>query len=104
MTGMVQFDPLLPIWAIAALAALSLAAVTWAWWRDLTGWSLRALAAFVVLAALSGPVLQRENRAALSMLTLATSLMMAPSGPANCQCGAVARFSETKSPGPAIAS
>lgn len=70
MTGLVLFDPLLPIWAIAALGGLTLLAVAYAWWRGLAGWSLRFLAMAVVVAALTGPVLQRENRAPLTDIVL----------------------------------
>ncbi|WP_299355523.1 hypothetical protein [uncultured Shimia sp.] len=70
MTGLVLFDPLLPLWIIAVLGGLTLIAVAWAWWRGLAGWSLRLLAMLVVLAALAGPVLQRENRAPLTDIVL----------------------------------
>ena len=70
MTGLVLFDPLLPLWAIATLGGLTLLAVAYAWWRGLAGWSLRFLAMAVVIAALTGPVLQRENRAPLTDIVL----------------------------------
>ncbi len=70
MTGQVLFDPLLPLWSLGLLAALSLLCVGWAFWRGLSGWALRGLAALVILAALFGPVLQRENRAPLSDIVL----------------------------------
>ena len=70
MTNQILFAPLLPLWLLAALAGLSVLAVAWAWWRGLTGWSLRGLAAIVVLAALSGPFLQGENREPLSDIVL----------------------------------
>ena len=70
MTGTVIFDPLIPWPALAALAALSLAAVALALWRGLSGWALRALAAAVVLGALAGPVYQVEDRAALSDIVI----------------------------------
>jgi hypothetical protein len=70
MTSSIVFDPLIP-WAmlfmvavIAALGAL-LALV-----RGLNGWSLRGLAGLVVLAALSGPSFQQEDRAPLSDIVL----------------------------------
>ncbi|MCW8842206.1 MAG: hypothetical protein OQK00_02200 [Rhodobacteraceae bacterium] len=66
MTEQVLFSPLLPLWALGLLAVLALVFTGWAFWRGLSGWALRALAALVILAALSGPVLQRENRAPLS--------------------------------------
>ncbi|WP_243611873.1 hypothetical protein [Shimia aestuarii] len=70
MTGHVLFDPLLPLWALGLLAALALVFVGWAFWRRLSGWAFRGLAALVILAALAGPVLQRENRAPLSDIVL----------------------------------
>jgi hypothetical protein len=70
MTGTVIFDPLLPwplIWVIAALAA---AMAGLALWRGLSGWWLRALSAAVLLAALSNPAFQEEERATLSDIVL----------------------------------
>lgn len=62
MTGAIVFDPLLPWWLIAVLAGMALTGVALALWRGLSGWPLRGLAALVVIAALSGPVYQREER------------------------------------------
>ncbi|MGR3637107.1 MAG: hypothetical protein ACU0BK_14450 [Shimia sp.] len=70
MTGNLLFDPIVPIWLLVALAALSGIAVSVALWRGLTGWAFRALAGLVILAALAGPVLQTENRAPLSDIVL----------------------------------
>ena len=70
MTGQVLFDPLLPLWALGTLVILSCLFVAWAFWRGLPGWSLRGLTALVLLAALSGPVLHRENRAPLNDIIL----------------------------------
>ncbi|WP_204113167.1 glutamine amidotransferase [Shimia biformata] len=70
MTGTVMFDPILPLWTIAVLAAMSALGVGIALWRGLPGWWLRGLAAAAVIAALCGPVLQRENRAPLSDIVL----------------------------------
>src|SRR6185503_13530254 len=58
----VVFDPLLPLPAIAVLAAVALLGVAAALWRGLTGWWLRGLAALVLLATLAGPSLRREDR------------------------------------------
>ncbi|MEM6973699.1 MAG: hypothetical protein AAF577_12920 [Pseudomonadota bacterium] len=59
------FDPLVP-WSVvllaAAIAALSVAVVLW---RGLSGWWLRALALGVVIFALTGPQLKREEREGL---------------------------------------
>ena len=66
----VIFDPLIAwplIWVAAAVAVL---AVALALWRGLSGWALRGLAAFVLLAALANPSLQREDRAPLSDIVL----------------------------------
>ena len=71
MTETVIFDPLVGwpvIWALAAVAAL---VVGLALWRGLSGWWLRALAAIALLAALSGPSLQHEERATLSDIVIA---------------------------------
>lgn len=66
MTTTIVFDPLIP-WAmfvmVAVIAALG---VLLALVRGLHGWGLRALAGTVVLAALSGPSFQQEDRAPLS--------------------------------------
>ena len=70
MTGTLIFDPLVPWAVLAVLAALALAGVFLALWRGLSGWALRALAAVVILAALSGPVLQQEDRQPLSDIVL----------------------------------
>ncbi|MCV2892423.1 hypothetical protein [Lentibacter sp. XHP0401] len=62
----VIFDPLLswPVWW--GLAALSGFAVGLGFFRGLAGAWLRAMAAALVLAVLAGPVLQQEEREALS--------------------------------------
>ncbi|KAE9632296.1 hypothetical protein [Parasedimentitalea maritima] len=70
MTQTILFDPLVPwvvIWTLAAIMLLSIAA---ALWRGLSGWALRGLSALVLLAALSGPVYQVEDRAPLSDIVL----------------------------------
>ncbi|KIC38624.1 membrane protein [Ruegeria sp. ANG-R] len=70
MTGTVIFDPLIPWPVLAAVALIALFGVVLALWRGLSGWALRALAALVVLAALSGPVYQVEDRAPLTDIVL----------------------------------
>ncbi|WP_306114662.1 MULTISPECIES: hypothetical protein [unclassified Roseovarius] len=70
MTASIIFDPLLPIWLIAGLAGMVLSGIALALWRGLSGWALRALAAAVVLAALTGPVYQQEDREPLSDIVL----------------------------------
>ncbi len=46
MTEQVLFSPLLPLWALGLLAVLALVFTGWAFWRGLSGWALRALAAW----------------------------------------------------------
>ncbi|MBK0327472.1 hypothetical protein I5535_09200 [Rhodobacteraceae bacterium F11138] len=70
MTGSILFDPLVAWPVIAVLAVLAVAGVVLALWRGLTGWALRALAALVLLGALSGPVYQIEDRTPLSDIVL----------------------------------
>ncbi|MBO9407602.1 hypothetical protein J7399_09195 [Shimia sp. R9_1] len=70
MTGTMVFDPIVPIWLLAALALLCGLAVSFALWRGLNGWGWRGLAGLVVLGALAGPVWQTENRAPLSDIVL----------------------------------
>ncbi len=66
MIGTLIFDPLIAWPLLAAIAVAAMAGVGLALWRGLTGWALRALAALALLAALSGPVYQIEDRQALS--------------------------------------
>ncbi|MEO0401175.1 MAG: glutamine amidotransferase [Pseudomonadota bacterium] len=65
MTGTVLFDPLLPWPVLIVLAILVGGGIVLAVMRGLSGWALRGAAGLVVLAALSGPALQQEDRAAL---------------------------------------
>ena len=65
MTGQIIFDPLIPWEALAVVAAVALLAVLLAAVRGLTGWALRAIAALVVLGALTGPSYQQEDRTPL---------------------------------------
>ena len=66
MTGQVIFDPLVPWEMVAVVAIIALASVVLAGLRGLNGWALRALAAIVVLGALTGPSYQQEDRAPLT--------------------------------------
>ncbi len=70
MTGTVLFDPLIPWTVLAVVAAIAVAGVALALWRGLSGWALRGLAALVVVAALTGPVYQVEDRAPLTDIVL----------------------------------
>lgn len=70
MTQTILFDPLVPwvlIWGLAALSVLSIGA---ALWRGLSGWALRAFSALVLIAALTGPVYQVEDRSPLNDIVL----------------------------------
>jgi hypothetical protein len=66
----IAFSPLLPLPLIAALAVLAAIGVALALWRGLTGWWLRGLAALVLLAALAGPSLRREDRAPVANIAI----------------------------------
>jgi len=70
VTSSIVFDPLIP-WAmfimVAVIAGLG---ILLALVRGLNGWALRALAGLVVLAALSGPSFQQEDRAPLTDIVL----------------------------------
>ena len=66
MTGTIIFDPLIPWAALVAVATVALATVLLAGLRGLSGWGLRALAGAVIVAALSGPVYQEEDRTPLT--------------------------------------
>ncbi|OZB18211.1 MAG: hypothetical protein B7X55_05235 [Rhodobacterales bacterium 34-62-10] len=70
MTGQIIFDPLLPWAVLAVLGGIVLTAGVLALLRGLSGWALRLLAGLVVLAALSGPGWQEEDRAPLSDIVL----------------------------------
>lgn len=56
------FDPVLPWWVVAVLAALAVALAGLAAWRRLRGWPWRGLAMLLLAAALSGPSLERAAR------------------------------------------
>ncbi len=71
MTETLIFDPLVPWAVLITLGVAAVLVVGLALWRGLSGWWLRALAALALLAALSGPSLQSEDRAALSDIVVA---------------------------------
>lgn len=66
MSWDIVFSPLLswPVWSVLAL--LSTVALGFAIWRKLAGAGLRCLAAALVLLLLAGPILEQEEREALS--------------------------------------
>lgn len=66
LTRSLIFAPLLPDWALWALAGLALALTALAIWRGLRGWPFRALAFLALGLALTGPSLQEEERKPLS--------------------------------------
>ena len=70
MSSEITFDPLLPLALLAAFGLVVLVAAALAYWRGLSGWALRLLAGLVVIAALAGPSLRQEQRAALSDIVL----------------------------------
>lgn len=70
MTSTILLSPHLPMPVIWAAAALMLALVAFAFWRGLSGWWLRGLAAAAIMAALLNPSLQEEKRNPLSDIVL----------------------------------
>ena len=70
MTGSIVFDPLLPWWLIACLGGMAIVGIALALLRGLSGWPLRGLAALVVIAALTGPAYQQEERDLLTDIVL----------------------------------
>lgn len=73
MTWSLAFDPLLPLWALAA-CAVALALVTGiSALMGLRGWPLRALAMGLLVAALANPAIEQEDREPLtSVVALVT--------------------------------
>ena len=70
MTSTIVFDPMIPTLLLVIVAFLSFAAVMLAVTRGLQGWALRGAALMVILAALTGPSVQQEDRAPLSDIVL----------------------------------
>jgi hypothetical protein len=71
MTGTLILDPLIPMLALYALALAALLIVGFGLWRGLSGWALRGLGALALLAAISNPSVQREDREPLSDIVIA---------------------------------
>ena len=66
MTTTIVFDPLIPWPMFAMVAMIAILGVLLAVLRGLHGWGLRSLAGVVILAALTGPSFQQEDRAPLN--------------------------------------
>ena len=66
MSQTLIFQPIVPEWALIALAGAAVVLLPLALWRGLAGWAIRALALGFVLVALTNPSLQEEARKALS--------------------------------------
>ncbi len=66
----IAFSPLLPLPLLVGLAVIALIGTALALWRGLTGWWLRGLAALVLLAALAGPSLRREDRTPVASIAI----------------------------------
>ena len=66
----IRFDPLLPWWAIAALAVLAVLVAGFTLWWGLRGWPWRGLAGLAAAAALAGPALEIGSRAGLSDIVI----------------------------------
>src|SRR5471032_3054790 len=60
-----RFDPLLPVWLLATIAAAAALVCALALWRRAKGALLRILAFAMLLAWLAGPRLVRETRETL---------------------------------------
>lgn len=65
------FAPLLPWPVLAVMACVAGLVLSFAIWRGLAGWPLRALALLALMLALSGPNVQEEEREALPDILLA---------------------------------
>lgn len=70
MTQSVLFAPLVSAHTLWVLAALAASFLVLALWRGLPGWSLRLVAALILLAALSNPSLQTELQRPLSDIVI----------------------------------
>ena len=69
----IAFAPMLPLWALAALAALSVLVLAAGLWRRARGIWLRAAAAAVLLLALANPAIiaeQRETQSDIALLLI----------------------------------
>ena len=73
MTQTIVFDPLVPLALLIAAAVVVFAGLALALWRGLAGAWLRGLGGVVVIAALAGPNLQREERGNLNDIVMIVS-------------------------------
>ncbi len=62
MTWSISFSPLVPIWLIAALAAIAMALLAYAFYRHVRGTWVRTLAVAAMALALFNPFVLREDR------------------------------------------
>ena len=62
MTSSLTYDPMFPLWLLAALGAVAVVLLAFSAWRGLKGWPLRALALAALGLALLNPLLREENR------------------------------------------
>ncbi len=62
MTRGIIFDPVFPIWMLAALAAIALVLLAFSAWRGLKGWPFRLVALAALGLALANPLWREENR------------------------------------------
>ena len=73
MTQTIVFDPLVPLALLIAAAVVVFAGLALALWRGLAEAWLRGLGGVVVIAALAGPNLQREERGNLNDIVVIVS-------------------------------
>lgn len=66
MVWSLSFDPLLPLWALIAGAAITLLLTSLSGFLSLRGWFLRGLTMALLLLALANPAIEREDREPLS--------------------------------------
>lgn len=71
MIGNIILDPLVPLVILYVLMAIATIGLIFAAWRGLFGYTLRTLAAIVILGSIANPSLQKENRAQLPDIVLA---------------------------------
>lgn len=70
-TASLALAPLIPLWLLAAIAALALALIAFGLWSRARGTLLRATLFALLLAALANPVVTREQREPLDDIALA---------------------------------